>query len=424
VKLWSSFRSPVSGPSGGSVLRLPPGWPAVGGQVDWYSWDTQGRHSSGEAASLDTLPPAVHAGAMHVWTAAADTLLTQVRLPPASRAKMMQALPFALEDQVSSEPEQLNFCVDRAGVTNGTLAVAITGRERLAEWSGAFSAAGLSPRSLCPVICAVPWEEGEWTLTWDRHETWLRTGRSSGLCCTGEWSAVRRLLEITLAEARAGKHGPQRLLLINAPEDVDKPELQATLGIAAARSTADPFTRWPADLPFNLLESGTASANDGPRRALRAFGPALVCLALWAGLWLITDIIEWTRLRSEDVTQREAMTALFRQSFPDARSIVDPALQMERNLAQLQGARGPGQASDFLSLLSRASPALLLEGKLTSVKYDGSALQVDMEFAAQASAEAARAALAGRGLKADIVDSKAHGGRVLARLRIAVARKT
>jgi general secretion pathway protein L len=51
--------------------------------------------------------------------------------------------------------------------------------------------------------------------------------------------------------------------------------------------------------------------------------------------------------------------AIFRTAFPDAKTIVDPALQMRRNLADLQRARGQASASDFLALataMARTDP--------------------------------------------------------------------
>jgi hypothetical protein len=97
---------------------------------------------------------------------------------------------------------------------------------------------------------------------------------------------------------------------------------------------------------------------------------------------------------------------------------------MERNLAQLRDSSGSGQAADFLNLLKRAAPALAAGGKVAALRYDGAVLQVDIEFPSTSNVESARTALTARGLKAELLDSQAREGKVLARLRAGIAGKS
>ena len=75
-----------------------------------------------------------------VWTPAAESLLLRAQLPTRSAAKIAQALPFALEDQLIDPPEQLHFAFAREA--DGALAVAVTARERMEAWLAALQAAG------------------------------------------------------------------------------------------------------------------------------------------------------------------------------------------------------------------------------------------------------------------------------------------
>ena len=47
--------------------------------------------------------------------------------------------------------------------------------------------------------------------------------------------------------------------------------------------------------------------------------------------------------------------AIFRAAFPEAKVVVDPVLQMQRNLADLKRSRGLAAGDGFLGQLSRAA---------------------------------------------------------------------
>jgi general secretion pathway protein L len=62
----------------------------------------------------------------------------------------------------------------------------------------------------------------------------------------------------------------------------------------------------------------------------------------------------WRLQRESDVLQARR-EAIFRAAFPEARVVVDPDLQMARNLAELQRARGLASGDEFLAALTRAA---------------------------------------------------------------------
>src|SRR5687768_2774709 len=64
---------------------------------------------------------------------AADVALFSVPLPAGNEARLQQLAPFALEEQVSEDLDQLHFAVGaRDGA--GQVAVAVASRERMQYW--------------------------------------------------------------------------------------------------------------------------------------------------------------------------------------------------------------------------------------------------------------------------------------------------
>jgi general secretion pathway protein L len=87
-----------------------------------------------------------------------------------------------------------------------------------------------------------------------------------------------------------------------------------------------------------------------PRAALAL---AAIILVLQAALTVLDD----ARLRRERSALEAQREAIFRRAFPEAKVVVDPELQMSRNLADLRRARGQDAGDEFLVQLTRAARA-------------------------------------------------------------------
>lgn len=396
-----------------AALLLPPGWPAREGEVHWWWRDESGAH----AARAYELPPDVHGARLHVWTPGADTLLTTTTLPTQSRAKIAQALPFALEDQLLGEPENMHFA--HRPLTDGRIAVAVTARERLEGWLHALGEAGLHPASLCPVPLAAPYVEGRWSAMAFEDELWVRTAPLSGFACSVPEAAVPALLTAALSEARGGAHAPEELIIFNKPAQIDEQAWGTALGLPVVTQSLDLSAQMTEPPPFNLLQAEFAPLARW-RKLAAALRPAAIMLAILLLGGLVFTIGEWWHLSNTAQQQRAEMMALFRKSFPEARVVVDPALQMQRNLAALRARGGAAGAGDLLPLLTRAGPALKAhpEASLAGMQYADGALTLELSLPSFQALDALKTALAGAGLRVEVVAANSRAAGVEGRLRV------
>src|SRR5256885_12152286 len=157
-------------------LWLPRNWPAEDSELRWRRVAAGGAVQQGAQRGLEGLAPAEE---VIVWTPAAETLLLRARLPTRSAAKIVQALPFALEEQLIDPPERLHFAF--AHEADGALAVAVTRRERMESWLAALAAAGLAPTRLAPVTLSLPLADPACTLSFVDGEIVLRSGARAGM---------------------------------------------------------------------------------------------------------------------------------------------------------------------------------------------------------------------------------------------------
>jgi len=168
-------------------------------------------------------------------------------------------------------------------------------------------------------------------------------------------------LHAALAEARTEASAPERILLVDAPADLDSAAWRETLGLSV-EAIRPGEASVPAD-PLDLLQQHYA-----PRARLaalkRAYIPAAALLAAWLAATLVFDAVEWARVSSKARTAEEEMRALLLKSFPETRAILDPAEQMRRGLEDLGARSGIAAPGDMLFLLARAAPAIERESRV------------------------------------------------------------
>ncbi len=396
-----------------AALLLPPGWPEREGDIHWWWRDDAGVH----AASARGLPPEVRGARVHVWTPGADTLLTTTKLPTQSRAKIAQALPFALEDQLLGEPEGMHFAY--RPLADGRIAVAVTARERLEGWLQALGEVDVHPASLCPAPLGAPYVEGRWAAVAFEGELWVRTAPLSGFACALPTAGVPALLMAALSEARVNASAPEEIVVFNLPAQIDEQAWAAALGLPVVTQSLDLSAQMIAPPPFNLLQAEFAPFARW-RKLIGALRPAAIMLAILLLGSLIFTIGEWWHLSNTAEQQRAEMMALFRKSFPEARVVVDPALQMQRNLAALRTRSGTAGAGDLLPLLTKAGPVLKAnpQAGLTGMQYADGALTLDLSLPSFQALDALKAALARAGLRVEVVAANSRAAGVEGRLRV------
>src|SRR5258708_29817774 len=403
---WFNFSAAWRREGGDSLeLWLPRNWPAEDSELRWRRVGAGGAVQKGAERGLEGRAPAEE---VIVWTPAAETLFLRARLPTRSAAKIVQALPFALEEQLIDPPERLHFAF--AHEADGALAVAVTRRERTEGWLAALATAGLAPTHLAPVTLSVPLAERAWTLAFVDGEIVLRSGARAGLGGPAELRPPA-WLHAALAEARTEASGPERILLIDAPADLDCAAWREALGLPL-ESMRPGDASVPA-APLDLLQQHYA-----PRARLaalqRACIPAAVLLAAWVFATLALDAVEWARLSRAAAAAEEEMSALLLKSFPETRAILDPAEQMRRGLEDLGARSGVAAPGDMLFLLSRAAPVIERESRVRvqGIEYAERALVIRVA-ASEADAESVARALRARSLDVEV---QRTGGE--ARLRV------
>jgi len=305
-----------------------------------------------------------------------------------------------------------------------SLAVAVTAKGRLESVSAALRDAGIAVANLCPATLAVPFSDDVWTAAWDGAEWLVRTGRVLGfVCAPGADGGIPPGMRIALEEARENERAPGRLLVLNPPADVAADSWSETIGVPVEARSMDFWGHADAG-PINLMPRKFGASGAG-LDALKRVVPAMAMLALFAIGWLAFSGWELYGLKKQHEATRKEMLDLFRKSFPEAKSIVDPALQMARNLSTLQSGGGSSSPSDLLPMLEQTATALSAGGgaRPRAVQYADGGLTLDVTVGDFQAMEAMRTAIGSKGLNAEVANATNREGKVEGRLRISAGGK-
>jgi general secretion pathway protein L len=404
--------------TGGARLDvlLPSGWPDTTAAIVWRYRSAAGETRVNRGA-LEELPAAPSAK-LYVWTPASETLLTTANIPTRSREKVNQALPFALEDQLLDDPQNLHFAWRRDH--DGTLLVGVTNKEHLRAWLAALRTHGLEPRAVAPATLAVPWSPNSWSAAFVENEILVRTGPVGGFAC-GASTEPSAVIVANLKEAQQQSRMPEYFIMFDPPSGFSADEWSAALGVPVR---VEMQSMWDApgdsEPALNLLQGEFALTGDF-HQSLRPWLPAAIMVGIWLIGTVSFDVYEWWRLSSQHRANTNEMTSILLEAFPDTKVITDsPLLQMRQGIDLLQ-ARGGLRANDVLPLLITVLPTLQSHSqvRLQGVEYRDRSMTLTVTTTDPAGLDTFRQALQNNSLNAEVTESEnSETGGIKGRIRV------
>lgn len=353
------------------VLRVGP----VGSTTcSWLRLDNEGRPQGSLRAGTFT-DAAAEAGGLRVvmLVPGLDVLLTTVQLPGLGRQKLLRAVPYVLEEQLSEDVDTLHFAVGRVQA-DGHHPVAVIADQRMADLMAAAGAAGLDVQQVIPDLLAIPHSEGEISVLLDDTVALVRTGSYSGYAVDSD------NLGMLLGAQEAGNDTPA-VLRILAPMGSQLPDTTDYPGeIQVDRYGGDPLQviAQGLDTPvIDLLQGNYSRAGEWARvwRPWRATAALLLAGVLVSYGVMAVDFFRLDRERDELGARIEQS---YRDAFPGAKRVVNPRVQMQQQLEKLQRRQGTGNR--FLSLLSRSGKVLKeMQGiEITGANFRAGRLDMDL----------------------------------------------
>jgi general secretion pathway protein L len=338
--------------------------PEPASRFPWKLFDSRHGLLREDATTLEEAPRASEVEAV---LPAERVLFARLKLPKVGAATIRELLPYAVEDRLLADPSQIH-AVPGARNARGETIVAVVDRQWLQGMIDALSRAGHRPARAWSESALLAGGQGDWHVVWGAQRGMLVD--DEGVSATFDHGTAMPLaVRIALDEASSRGDRP-RIVRVHTQGRAALPDLAAwsaetSVAFEAASTWETIAAGQPASDAIDLLQGELAPRGNGTRRAIpRA---AIILAAAIAALQLAFTAIDAWRLARERDALEARREAIFRDAFPEAKVVVDPELQMARNLADLRRSRGLAAGDDFLVQMTRAGRAA--PGPLRTVEY-------------------------------------------------------
>jgi general secretion pathway protein L len=416
------------------LLRLPT---APSDDTEWLVIDDAGEPVAARQRGPLSLAAAVGRSARIVVIApATQILLAEPELPPGSGVKLARAVPFALEEQLTEDVDQLVFALGKRRADGGT-PVAVVSRSVLEGWIAALSAAGIEAVAIYPDMSLLPQNPSQTIL-------WYENGRLS-VRRPGRLPFAVELTPVTEALIVAGVIADPLAATATTgiPADMDAAPLESAIFYATREDWAhvqdeiekvvDEFASlkiqllpdgplpWLArDLAatdaVNLLQGEFAKTTDYGARWHRWRTAAALAAALLF-VHVAAQAYQWRQARHDTAALDLEIAQVFATALP-TEQMHDPRRQMQARLERIRRA-GPGP-QHFLRTLQTLSGALAGAPKtsIDSLSYREDSLDMKVTAPSLAALSQLTQAVGRQGLTAEIQSSTPVGDGVEAHLQV------
>ena len=402
--------------------------------VSWIAADSNGTRLSEPAhGSLDLAALDARDRPVIVLVPATDVLTTSVNLPVRGAARLLATLPFALEDQLADDVDNLHFAAGQKR-ENGRVPVAVVARERMDCWLAALHEVGIKPLQIVPETFGLARIPGTASMLVAEDQVIYNDGEDMHFAMQGVKPSDALVAAGALKETSAGFEdsdtdtGALHLLVYCEPED----EQRFQHDWIALRHELD-------SVDINLLPDGalprlavTVAAGNGINLLQGSYGPkteyakalrpwrnvAMLLLGL-AFIGLVAKSVDYFRLSSEAAALKEQFTAQYRQIRPnDDREVMDPVGTVTSLRRSLGSGGGPRV---FLPALRELGAALQQHETLSieAISYRAGALNIRLTAPDVATLDAVQRAISGGGsFQASIQSTDQVGDRINSRIEI------
>lgn len=308
-----------------------------------------------------------------------QVLLLAVDLPLSSRAKRIEALPFAIEDRIADPIDAVHLAIG-AEISPKRYLVAVVRHDVMAGWVERADAAGLGNAAMVPDALALPVPaEGAWSVDLGANRAVVRAGDGTGFACAASmlipaWQAAGR------PPATAyGAPLPDAMMPGSAPLD---PEPLARRLLLPA-----------LDLRQGAYARRRATSNVWRRLAWIAAIGAVAHTGI-----ALADTVVLTMAANRRAAETKELLASVAPGVPVTGDLATTA-------ANLLPANS-GVPQTFLPLLTRVSTALAPIGGINAraIEFQGNALTMDID-SAPGLTEGIRAALGRAHITATVAES-------------------
>jgi len=330
-----------------------------------------------------------HGANVIVLVPSEEIFVAEIPLPGKNRKKLIKAVPFAVEDQLVDDVDDLHFALSSVS-HNGKYIVTAVENRLIEYWDTALKAAGIHAEIMIPDVLALLDSKESWTVLLESERALVRTP-------VGMFSSDIENLP---------------LMLNNLYQEAEQKPEDVTVYDCSQANHMTPLTALCSDMEFsqvdcadgafavfarhydprnstNLLQ-GKYNRQQGIGKHFKHWGPPAALFAIWIGWQMVVNLSAIVDLdsRSEDLSKQ--MRSVYQKSFPGSKPPPNGYERgsMESKINKLLEKQGQAKGS-LQELLVKTAPILKnVEGiQIDGLRYSNGKLDVDLTVQAASDVE-------------------------------------
>jgi general secretion pathway protein L len=337
----------------------------------------------------------------------AEVLLAEPEVPVKAGTKLQQLIPYALEEHLADNIEDLHFAIGKRAPDSTRVPVAVVARGLLDEWLGVLRGAGIEPEAMYADSNLLPENPGQAVALLEEEAVAVRPPGGSPVTLPAD--ALAEALTIAQSGAATAETGARGLILYTGAAEWHHHQAQIEAarpmfdGIKVQLLTAGPLALFAQQLPgggaINLLQ-GTYAPIASRGTGWKAWRAAAVLLASLIALHVVGKTAELQLLKKREHQVDASSRETFRLALPGETYTPDARHRMEERLQVVRGAGGGLlPALQALAQARDAAPGINVQ----SLNYHGGALETKLSAPDAASLDHLSQALRGNGWQAELI---------------------
>ena len=402
------------------LLRLPrtPDAPA-----SWLVVDPRGTPAGPpQSGPLTLAAPRTAGRRVCVLVPGTDVLLAEPEVPAKAGAKLHLLVPYALEEQLAEDIEQLHFAIGKRASESGRTPVAVVGRGLIDEWLATLRAAGIEPDTLYAESDLLPENPGQAVALLEEDAVIVRAPGASPVTLPAD--ALAEALEIAYTGTDVPTGPGRGLILYTGAAEWQRHSAQVEAlrshfdGIKIQLLTGGPLALFaqqlPSAAPVNLLQ-GIYTPTNARAVGFRAWRTAAILLACLIVLHLVGKLGELQVLKGRERQVDASIRDTFHTAMPGEVSTLDARRRMEQRLAATRGAGGGLlTALQAVAQARDAAPGTTVQ----ALGFHGGALDMKLTAPDAASLDRVSQALRTSGWQADLTGGSNTGSGYEGRIQM------
>jgi len=352
----------------------------------------------------------------------AEVLLAEPEVPVKAGAKLPQLVPYALEEQLAEDIEDLHFALGKRSGESSRIPVAVVARALLDGWLVELRGAGIEPDAVYADSELLPENPGQAVALLEGDMVSVRP--PGGTPVTLPADALGEALEIARSGAESSGTGARGLILYTGAAEWQQHSAQVEAarphfdGIRVQLLAGGPLALFAQQLPsaaaINLLQGSYAPVSSRGA-GFMAWRVAAILLASLIGLHVVGKAAELHVLKRHERQVDASIRDTFRSSMHSEASASEARRLMERRLIGVRGAgEGLLPALQALAQARDAAPGTSVQ----SLNFHGGSLEMKLSAPDATSLDRLSQSLRSSGWHADLTGGSNAGSAYEGRIQM------